>query len=259
MDICPALVADGEPSKAVEPVESVLDDQAVSPEPFVALNVSPGYAWGAAVAAQEQATAWEVVALVRRVAFRDASGADPRLPLTCATASTSSSKITAPWTLAAESIVASGTPFASVSRWCLVPALPRSTGLEPVYFSPFWPVRWPNLSSPATTRCARRGPAGHVASRATYATPASCQALKRRQHVSLLPKPNSLGSISRVMPALRTKRSTPSTARSGMRGRPPFGLGGSGGSSGSITSQSSSLTICVPISANLPSGRLSWF
>ena len=65
MDVCPALVADGEPPKALEPGESALNDLAVSPEPFVALNASLGYAWGDAAAPQEQATAWEVIALVR--------------------------------------------------------------------------------------------------------------------------------------------------------------------------------------------------
>jgi len=57
-----------------------------------------------------------------------------------------------------------------------------------------------------------------------------------------LPHPISRGSISHGMPLLRTKTIPVSTARSGTRGRPPFGFGGSGGSSDSTTAQSSSVT-----------------
>jgi hypothetical protein len=60
--------------------------------------------------------------------------------------------------------------------------------------------------------------------------------------VTPLPHPISWGSISQGMPVFNTKMMPASAARSGCRGRPPFGLGGSGGSSGSMMSHSSSLT-----------------
>ncbi len=65
-------------------------------------------------------------------------------------------------------------------------------------------------------------------------TPAFCHSCRRRQQVIPLPHPISLGSISQGMPERSTKMMPVRTLRSGMRGRPPFGLGGSGGSTGSM-------------------------
>jgi hypothetical protein len=73
-------------------------------------------------------------------------------------------------------------------------------------------------------------------------TPASLQSRKRRQQVMPLPQPISCGSISQGMPLFRTKMIPVKQARSGTRGRPPFGFGGSGGSSGSMISHNSSGT-----------------
>jgi hypothetical protein len=73
-----------------------------------------------------------------------------------------------------------------------------------------------------------------------FHTPASCQSRRRRQQVMPLPHPISWGSNSQGMPVRSTKSIPVSTLRSGMRGRPPFGLEGSGGISGAMISQSSS-------------------
>jgi hypothetical protein len=76
-----------------------------------------------------------------------------------------------------------------------------------------------------------------------FHTPACCQSLRRpptRQQVMPLPQPISWGSISHCKPDLSTNTTPVSAARSGIRGRPPLGLGGSGGKSGSITSHNSS-------------------
>jgi hypothetical protein len=73
-------------------------------------------------------------------------------------------------------------------------------------------------------------------------TPASCQSRRRRQHVTPLPQPISCGSMSHGMPLLSTKMMPAKAARSGTRGRPPLGLGGSGGNSGSMLSHRASLT-----------------
>lgn len=93
-------------------------------------------------------------------------------------------------------------------------------------------------------------------------TPAACQSRRRRQHVIPLPQPSSWGSISQGIPLLRTKMIPARHARSGTRGRPPFGLGGSGGNSGSIRSQSASDTsgvaIFPPFTAHAASG-IPWF
>lgn len=73
-------------------------------------------------------------------------------------------------------------------------------------------------------------------------TPASCQSRSLRQQVTPLPQPISWGSISQGKPLLSTKMIPLRVARSGTRGRPPLGLGGSLGRSGSIISHSSSVT-----------------
>ncbi len=73
-------------------------------------------------------------------------------------------------------------------------------------------------------------------------TPASCQARSRRQQVMGEPHPNSRGSIDQGMPLRNTNRIPVKAARSGARGRPPFGLGGAAGNKGAITCHSSSLT-----------------
>jgi hypothetical protein len=73
-------------------------------------------------------------------------------------------------------------------------------------------------------------------------TPACCQSRRRRQQVTPLPQPNSCGSISQGMPLLSTKMMPLKAAWSGTRGRPPFGLGGSGGNSGAMISHNVSLT-----------------
>jgi hypothetical protein len=75
-----------------------------------------------------------------------------------------------------------------------------------------------------------------------FHTPAACQSLRRRQQVIPEPQPISCGSISHCKPDLSTKMMPVSAARSGTRGRPPFGLGGSAGRSGSMISHSSSGT-----------------
>jgi hypothetical protein len=73
-------------------------------------------------------------------------------------------------------------------------------------------------------------------------TPVLCQSRKRRQQVIPEPQPISWGSISQGIPERSTNRMPVSEARSGTRGRPPLGFGGSGGSSGSITAQRASET-----------------
>ena len=65
-------------------------------------------------------------------------------------------------------------------------------------------------------------------------TPAFCHSWRRRQQVMPLPQPISWGSISQGMPLRRTNKMPVRAARSGTRGRPPFGFGFSGGNRGAI-------------------------
>ncbi|GIV57687.1 MAG: hypothetical protein KatS3mg042_0600 [Rhodothermaceae bacterium] len=83
-------------------------------------------------------------------------------------------------------------------------------------------------------------------------TPASFQSRRRRQQVMPLPHPSSWGNMSQGMPLLSTKRTHVRAARSGTRGLPPRGLGGSGGKRGSMTSQNSSGTRSLAMLASTP-------
>jgi len=90
-----------------------------------------------------------------------------------------------------------------------------------------WPAPWRRSRS---TRCK------------AVQTPAWCQSRKRRQQLIPEPQPISTGSISQGRPDCSTKRMPVSTARSGNRGRPPFGLGRSAGNKGARAAQRSSET-----------------
>jgi hypothetical protein len=67
-----------------------------------------------------------------------------------------------------------------------------------------------------------------------------CQSRKRRQHVMPDPQPSSCGSSPQGIPLRRTKRMPMRHARSGIRGRPPFGRVGGTGRSGAIRSHNRS-------------------
>ena len=73
-------------------------------------------------------------------------------------------------------------------------------------------------------------------------TPAICQSRRRRQQVMPLPQPISRGRYSQGVPVLRTNRMPVRQARSGTRGRPPFGFDGSGGICCLIRSHSPSVS-----------------
>jgi len=75
-------------------------------------------------------------------------------------------------------------------------------------------------------------------------TLARFQSRSRRQQVMPLPQTISRGRYSQGSPVVSTKMMPVRAARSGTRGRPPWGLGGSFGSSGSMLVQSWSVTSC---------------
>lgn len=123
---------------------------------------------------------------------------------------------------------------------------------------------WPRLRPPKTARTLQLSTADVLQSIASASpnssrsrrqifshTPASCQSRRRRQHVIPDPHCISAGKYSHGVPVLKTKRIPVSAARSGTRGRPPFGFGGSGGSSGAIRSQSPSGNKGLAISSSL--------
>jgi hypothetical protein len=82
-------------------------------------------------------------------------------------------------------------------------------------------------------------------------TPAFCQSRKRRQQVIPEPQPICGGSISQGRPVMSTNRMPVRTARFGRGGRPPLGRGFSGGSKGSIANHNSSGRIGLAIKPSI--------
>ena len=83
-------------------------------------------------------------------------------------------------------------------------------------------------------------------------TPTSCQSLSLLQHVMPEPQPISWGKSSQPMPVLSTNKMPVSACLSGILGRPPLGLEGSGGNNGSISSHSSSVNRGFAITISSP-------
>ncbi len=107
------------------------------------------------------------------------------------------------------------------------PRFPAIRGVRPGLHAPLFAamlstltrsqsIRSASPSRSSTTRCKRSQ------------MPACCQSRSRRQQVTPDPQPISWGSNSQRRPALRTKIMPVKQARSGIRGRPPFGFGDSG-------------------------------
>ncbi|MDQ0605181.1 hypothetical protein QF037_009526 [Streptomyces canus] len=139
-------------------------------------------------------------------------------------------------------IAASGMPCASTIRWCLLPALPRSTGDGPVAGPPFIARMW--LESTAAREKSSRSAARSSESSSSCRrcqTPASFQSRSRRQQVIPEPKPSSWGRNSQRISVYSTNRIPHSTLRLSRRLRPGRrGLRGTTGSSGSMRAHNSS-------------------
>jgi len=114
---------------------------------------------------------------------------------------------------------------------------------------------WPRVSPPKTARtealsmtarerstCSCLPKALSTRCQTAGQTPAVVHWRSRRQQVEPSPQPSSAGRSFQAQPVRSTKTMPTRHLRSGTRGRPPLGLGGSAGSSGAISFQSSSLT-----------------
>ncbi len=132
----------------------------------------------------------------------------------------------------------------------LRPRLPAISWIRPGFGPPFLArklaesrlARLQSIRSAAPRRSSRT-----VCSRCQ--TLARCQSRSRRQQVIPDPQPISRGRYSHGTPVFSTKMNPVRAARSGTRGRPPLGLGGSLGSSGAMIVHSSSVTNCFAMPA----------
>ena len=242
MDVRPALVADGQAAVRSQPGQGALHDPAVAAQAAATLHplardadFDPAFAQGAP-------TAQVVIRLVRVDFVRALAGPTPR-PLDGRDTVDQRREDAAVGAvgrgeedgereaLPVDHNMALAARFAAIRRirsGLLAPPLAGAKALSTL-------ARLQSILSAAPKR-----------SKSTWCrrthTPACCQSRKRRQQVTPLPQPISGGSISQGMPLLSTKMIPVKAARSGTRGRPPFGLGGSEGNSGWMISHRASLT-----------------
>jgi hypothetical protein len=116
-------------------------------------------------------------------------------------------------TFAAVTCATSGTPRASVTMWCLDPALRRSAGFGPVFFPPAHRAYRPAVHHrPALVEPSRRRSSARRVSCKRRQTPARSDFTKRRQHVLPEPHPVSRGNICHGNPPRSTNRMPVSAA-----------------------------------------------
>ncbi len=247
MDVVAAFVTDGEAPELSQPGQCAFDHPPVPAQPLAGIHALAGDAHPDAPPVQEATAAGDVVGLIGMQLLRPFAGTTPR-------ASDGRNGVDEVLEDGAVMPVGPGQPegerrapsvgndMALRARFAAVRRV-RSGGRPPFLAGmlalsrqarsqSIWSAS-PNSSSRA--RCSR----SH--------TPAVCQSRSRRQQVMPDPQPSSWGSISHGMPDVSTKMMPVKAARSGTRGRPPLGFGGSCGSSDSIRFQSSSGTSGVLI------------
>lgn len=242
MDVGAPLVADGEAAVAVEPGQGALHHPAVPAQPRAGVDALAGDADLDAALGQRPPTARDVVRLVGMPLVRSFAPPAIRLPdrgdgikqlreddRVVAVGAGQQYGQREPAAFGEN--VPCGAGFAAIGGVGSDELAPLLAGMEAL-------SRQARLQSirPASPRRSSR-----AWCRASH-TPAACQSRNRRQHVIPEPQPISWGNSSHWMPVLRTKMMPVKHARSGTRGRPPLGLGGSGGSSGATTAHNSSLT-----------------
>ena len=137
VDVGAALVADRQMPEPGEPGEGALDHPAMSSKARAALDPATGDARGDAAGAA-LTTAAAVVVGLSAWSLTGLRRSRPRcLARTPGTASRVGASMRLSWRLAPLSVRLSGMPRASVTKWRLVPGLPRSVGFGPTSAPPF--------------------------------------------------------------------------------------------------------------------------
>jgi hypothetical protein len=243
MDVGAALVADGESPEAVDPCEGAFNDPAVPPKALGRFDATTSDAWNDAPCATRCPGFARVECLVAvQLVGSEAGTADGLLDGWDAVqqrleqrgvGDVGSAQLDCEWDALAvdEKVVFRPGPAAIRRvRADFIGAPFFAAMLEPSIAARDQSMAPRSPSSSSTNRCS----AGQ--------TPTSVQSRILRQQVTPEPQPISSGNMRHWMPVRRTNRIPVSAARSGTRGRPPSGFGGSGGSNGSIRSHSASDT-----------------
>jgi hypothetical protein len=254
MHIQPPLVANGQPTVTVHPGKRALHHPSVPTQPLAALYASAGYPWNDAPVPQCFPAHWEVISFVRvELDWSPAAASPTELLLDRADRIHYFNKHLAIVNVSSRAYYRKRDSLPVDHNMALRARFSLIRRIRADCFAPFLAAM---LAESTAARDQSILPASPSLSNTTWCsrshTPACCQSRSRRQHVMPLPQPISGGSNSHGKPVLSTKMIPVSAARFGMRGRPPFGLSGSGGSSGSITSHNSSVRIglAMPYSTN---------
>jgi len=243
MDIGATLVADRQSSKAMQPGERAFDDPSVAPKPVAGLDAAARDARQDVTEPTNEPRPLRVVRLVR-MQFVGAAAAPARRCRNGRHRIEHVGQSAGVRDVGPRQVNGQRDAVSVDQQMVLAARFPTVRRVRPDFVgAPFfaatfepssaardqsiWPSR-PNSSSNAWCSFSH--------------TPASCQSRSRRQHVMPHPQPISCGSICHWMPVRRTNRMPARQARSGTRGRPPSGLGGSGGIRTLIRSHSASGT-----------------
>lgn len=135
MEVVAHLPAGSQAAESVQVGERALHDPALHAEPGAVLGAPAGDQRPHAEIPHQAAVLVMVVATVRQHRVRRRRGR-PCSPRTGGTAWRSGISWVTSLRLPPVSVQANGIPVASVTRWCLLPVLPRSTGLRPVLVPP---------------------------------------------------------------------------------------------------------------------------
>ena len=239
-DVGSSLVADEEAAETGEPGEGSLDHPAVPAEALAGVEAASGDAGDDAALVTGPAAAWKIVGLVSVQLARSSAGPTPAL---------ADRRHRVEHRLQHSAVVDVGRGqdngegnAAGIDEQVALAARPAAIGrVRAGAFAPLFAGTLAASSEHRRQSIALARPSRSSRTRCSRAqTPACCQSRTRRQQVMPEPQPISRGSISQGRPDRSTNRMPVSTARSGSRGRPPFGRGGGGGNKGSSSAHKAS-------------------
>ncbi len=228
VDVGAPFVADGQAAGAVEPGMAALDHPAVPPEPVTSLDAASGNPRRDPPCPALPTPRSGIIGLVGVRLVGALAGASTPSVAQGGMASTVRAISGLSWQLAPVRTRPSGVTRASVIRWRLVPALPRSVGFGPVADPLFWPARSRCRRSLGSSRShpppvgARAGPDASAATRRPLASRAAGANSSCRSRISSRPAASPRGCPS----AARTE------CRSGQPDRPSGGARPSGEAGG---------------------------
>ena len=230
MNVLASFIANGQPTELVEPGHGAFDDPAMASQPLARFLAFPRDPDANATSSQMPPATQNVIRLIRMqlvgshpaLATRAAGRRDRinQFLKDDAVMPVGAGDLTGEWRAAAvgnKLALRAGRPLGTVAVCRVRPGrrLPFLAGILALSTQARSQSIWPACPSSSSSARWKRSQMPDV-----------CQSRSRRQQVMPLLQPNSCGSISHGIPLRRTKTIPVRQARSGSRGRPPFGCGG---------------------------------